>query len=201
MHYTTLTGRRFDLAALNSAERRFLRDILALFLQKPSWEEFAVAWSEMAQARLWPNGQVPVGNPVYRMCQDLAARRGIAEGKVARPDYRDQLADRIEERFGSRYRFCKETGIDPAHLSRVLAGRKHFAAETLLRVLEILELQLSVAEGDGSSDGAGYGPKPEELSRGPAENAAWLEHSEEMLKAVEAFLANARLNEQVGSHL
>jgi Helix-turn-helix len=146
MTYTTLTGRRFDLSRLTDAERAFLRRIASLFRQQPHWDQFSREWVALGRQILWRDGTVPVGHPVYRICQDLAARRGIAEGRVARPDYRDQLADLIEDRFGSRYRFCKETGIDPAHLSRVLAGKKHFAAETLSKILEPLGVELALVD-------------------------------------------------------
>ena len=68
----------------------------------------------------------------------------IAQGKVAPPDYRDYLADLIEERYGSRYRFCKETGVDPGHLSRVLASRSELSVQNLQRILEALHAALVI---------------------------------------------------------
>jgi transcriptional regulator with XRE-family HTH domain len=144
--YTTLTGRRFDLAQLSADERGFLSDVLALFQRQPRWEAFSRAWLALGRERLWHDATMPVGSPVYRICQDLATRLGVREGRVARPDYRDRLVDLIEERYGSRYRFCKETGIDPGHLSRVLAGKKHFAAETLFRILDALGAELTIID-------------------------------------------------------
>ena len=146
MTYTTLTGRRFDLAQLSDNERTFLVKVSALFRQRPAWDEFSSAWLALGREMLWGEGKIPVGHPVYRICQDLAARLGIAEGRLSRPDYRDQLVDLIEERFGSRYRFCQQTGIDPGHLSRVLAGKKHFAAHTLLKVVEALGVELAFVD-------------------------------------------------------
>jgi transcriptional regulator with XRE-family HTH domain len=63
---------------------------------------------------------------------------------VALPDYRDDLADLIEERYGSRYRFCKETGVDPGHLSRVLASRSELSVQNLQRILEVLHAALVI---------------------------------------------------------
>ena len=80
----------------------------------------------------------------YRICQDLEARLGIAQGKVASPDYRDYLADLIDERYGSRYRFCKSTGMDPGHLSRILAGRSELSLQALQRLLEQLGAALVI---------------------------------------------------------
>ncbi|MGH7293494.1 MAG: hypothetical protein ACRELB_01110, partial [Polyangiaceae bacterium] len=65
-------------------------------------------------------------------------------GKVAPPDYRDYIADRIQERFRSRYRFCKETGVPEAFLSQVLSGKKDFSIETLRRIAESLDLAVAI---------------------------------------------------------
>ena len=78
------------------------------------------------------------------VCDDLEARLGIAQGKVAPPDYRDYLADLIEERYGSRYQFCKQTGIDPGHLSRVLANRADLSLSLLQKIMTMLHAALIV---------------------------------------------------------
>ena len=80
---------------------------------------------------------------VYRICQDLAARLGISEGRVATPGYREMLSDLIDVRFKSRYEFCDRAGIDQAHLSRVLSGQKHFSPEVFLKVLQVLGIRSS----------------------------------------------------------
>lgn len=169
--YTTITGRRFDLDQLAAEERALLGRIEALFRERPAWDEFSQAWIKLGREMLWKDGRVPVGHPVYRICQDLAARLGIAEGRLARPDYRDRLADLIEERFGSRYHFCKQTGIDQAHLSRVLAGKKHLAPGTLSRILEALGVELALVDREGLADlePLDLGPAPSAATPGPVE--------------------------------
>lgn len=72
------------------------------------------------------------------------------QGKVAPPDYRDYLADLIEERYGSRYRFCKEGGVDPGHLSRVFASRSELSVQNLQRILEALPRRAGDPTGGGS---------------------------------------------------
>jgi len=137
--FRTITGRTLDLAGLGEDERRFLGTVQREYEKGPEWSEFAAWWAqELLCAGL---GQ---GSVSYRVCQDLEARLGIAQGKVAPPDYRDFLADLIEERYGSRYRFCKETGVDPGHLSRVFAGRAELSLQSLQRVLEVLHAALVV---------------------------------------------------------
>ncbi len=144
-HYRALSGRRYELGALTAAERAFLEEVFALYRQRPAWDEFRRRWVALGRERLWGR-KVAVGSAPYRICQDLAARLGIAEGKLAPPDYRDRLADLIDERFGSRAAFCKATGLDPGHLSRVLAGQKHLASSTLFEVLSALGVELELVE-------------------------------------------------------
>ena len=80
----------------------------------------------------------------YRICQDLEARLGIAQNKVTTPNYQNYLADLIDERYGSRYRFYKSTGMDPGHLSRILAGRSELSLQALQRLLEQLGAALVI---------------------------------------------------------
>lgn len=136
--YHSLTGRVYDLGSLNERERAFLEGIFKLHSGGISWVEFSRAWISLGRKGLWKGRSVPVRSPVYRICQDLAARLGIMEGRISEPDYREILADLIDSKFRSRYEFCKKTGIDQAHLSRVLAGRSDFSPHTLFKVLEIL---------------------------------------------------------------
>lgn len=79
---------------------------------------------------------------------DLEARLGIAQGKVAAPDYRDYLADLIEERFGSRYKFCEATGIDPGQLSRVFASRADLSLPALQKIVHALGAALVIQPDD-----------------------------------------------------
>lgn len=137
--FRTITGRTLDLAGVGEDERRFLAAVQREYGTGPEWSEFAAWWAEELR-----RAGLEQDCASYRVCQDLEARLGIAQGKVAPPDYRDFLADLIEERHGSRYRFCKETGVDPGHLSRVLAGRAELSLQTLQRVLEALHAALVV---------------------------------------------------------
>jgi len=137
--YETITGRRLDLGDLSEEEAVLLATVLREYEGHPEWSRFAAWWS--AQAR---EAALTTSSVVYRICQDLEARLGIAQGKVARPDYRDCLADLIEERFGSRYRFCQETGVDPGHLSRVLSGRSELSLQNLQRILDSLRAALVI---------------------------------------------------------
>ena len=144
--YRTVTGRTFDLTQVSPEERRFLREIVTLFRATPDWNNFAAKWTSV-----FDRFELPDSSPAYRIAQDLEARLGIVQGKVAPPDYRDSLADLIAEHFGSRYKFCQATGVDAGHLSRVLAGRADLSLDLLrqlqkpLHAVMILEPERSAA--------------------------------------------------------
>jgi transcriptional regulator with XRE-family HTH domain len=137
--YQTITGRVLALGGLSEKERSFLAAVEDRYSKQPEWSEFSAWWSEEFQrVGLSPD------SVVYRICQDLEARLGISEGKVAAPDYRDYLADLIEQRYGSRYRFCQESGVDPGHLSRVFASRSELSLQSLHHILEALHAALVI---------------------------------------------------------
>lgn len=142
--HRTLTGRALDLRSLSGKERDALAELQRAYDLRPSWAEFARLWPQLLRKRVWGRKKVPVGSPLYRAAQDLELRLGVAEGRVAPPDYRDHLADLIEERFRTRAAFCQATGIDPGNLSHVLAGRKDFSLEVLSKVVGVLDVQLDL---------------------------------------------------------
>jgi transcriptional regulator with XRE-family HTH domain len=137
--FQTITGRALDLGRLDTNEREFLSTVQARYEKDPSWSAFAAWWPKEFQQRGLSQESV-----AYRICQDLEARLGIAQGRVAVPDYRDYLADLIDEHYGSRYRFCKATGTDPGHLSRILAGRSELSLQTLQKILDQLDAALVI---------------------------------------------------------
>ena len=139
IEYRTITGRTLDLSKLAEPERKLLREALERVRKAGGWNRFAAWW-----LKAFDESGLPDSSPVFRICRDLEARLGIAEGKVAPPDYRDYLADLIEEHFGSRYRFCEATGIDPGQLSRVFSGKADLSADLLRRALKALDAHLEV---------------------------------------------------------
>jgi hypothetical protein len=137
--YQTITGRNLDLGRLTEKERAFLARIQSNYGKAPEWSAFSSSWTDELR-----RSKLPTESITYRICQDLEARLGIAQGKIAPPDYRDYLADLIEERCGSRYRFCKDSGIDPGHLSRVFASRSELSLHSLKLILEALHATLLI---------------------------------------------------------
>lgn len=143
--YETLTGRHLDVRGLTGSEKRMLSRLLILYHRRTRWERFSTHWQRLLGDILMPlPPRRRTGHILYRVAQDLEMRLGIAQGMVAPPDYRDYMLDRIEEKYGSRYRFCKATGIPEAFLSQVLAGKKDFSLAKLRDIAETLDLRLAL---------------------------------------------------------
>jgi hypothetical protein len=113
--YITITGRAYDLKDLNQNEIRFLLSVQRKYQPRPEWTEFSAWWT-----REFDKSGLSIRSAIYRVCQDMEARLGIAQGKVSPPDYRDHLCDFIEEKYGSQDKFCEKMGIDRTMLNRLL---------------------------------------------------------------------------------
>lgn len=147
--YLTISGRCLDLSGLGDVERELLGAACAQYERAPEWSAFG-RWCLTAMRE----GGVPESSLAFRVCQDLQARIGIIQGKVASPDYRDEVADLIEERYGSRFRFCKEAAVDPVQLSRALAGQSQLPIESLQAILDALHVALVVRIDEDSMERA-----------------------------------------------
>lgn len=143
--YKTLTGRSIDSHNLPQSEQRLLSGLLEEAGKKPDWVKFSRFWSGHLAGllkKLPREGRTQ--HALYRIAQDLEMRLGIAQGAVAEPDYRDYLVAAIEEQFGSRYRFCKATGIPEGELSQVLSGKKNFSVERLTKAAKALQMSVTL---------------------------------------------------------
>jgi len=137
--YETITGRILDVKDIDAGERTFLRTVLKKYQTRPEWAAFSFWWNKRFE-----RSDLPPDSIVHRVCQDLEARLGIAQGKLPPPSYRDYLADLIDERYSSRHKFCRDTGIDPGHLSRVLTHRAELSLQSLQKILNSLQAALVV---------------------------------------------------------
>jgi hypothetical protein len=81
---------------------------------------------------------------LWELAQDLNSRLGIDQGYVRLGDYRDQVASLILGKYKTRRAFCKATGLAEDLLSHVLAGRKHFGMETLVKALDKIGYRLEI---------------------------------------------------------
>jgi transcriptional regulator with XRE-family HTH domain len=142
-HYDTLTGRRLDLTRLPAKIREAVDRLLVEYEMATDWDDFSGVWQqEVARTLGGLCARARTEHVLYKIGQDMEMRLGVAQGAVAPPDYRDFIVGRIEEKYGSRYRFCQESGISEAFLSQVLSGKKNFSLEKLRQVAEILDLAL-----------------------------------------------------------
>ena len=68
-------------------------------------------------------------------------------------DYRDdlrELLDAANDKTGiSRYRICKQMGIDSGTLSNVLAKRRHFSLDKLIQILALLGYRMAYVPNKG----------------------------------------------------
>lgn len=131
--YLTIGGRSFNLSSLTLAEENFLRAVFEKYRTQPEWTNFDSWWINK-----FMDSDLPERSCVHRICHDLGARLGIAQGKVALPDFRDTLNDLIEERYGSRENFCRATEIPSSLLGRLFASRSDVTLEEITPLLQIL---------------------------------------------------------------
>jgi hypothetical protein len=157
--YPTVTGRRIALPKLSRLEKDFLSRVQKEYHGRPEWTRFAAWWN----AEFIRTG-LSTRSPVYRICQDLEARLGIYQGRVALPDFRDFLADLIDGQFGSRQEFCEATGVDPVQLSRAFAGRADVSLRALQTVLEVLPAQLVIQTQEQAREQTGVARAEEALA-------------------------------------
>ena len=145
--YKTLNGDIFNLDELPAELKSVYREVKSLYDINAGWTEFTNHW--IAKIRGAFSGEPPsavVEEPIYKICQDLDSRLGIRQGYTREPDYRDLLADIISLHFGSRYRFCKETGVDEGHLSSVLKKKKNLSLEKLQEILNKTNYRIAFVE-------------------------------------------------------
>lgn len=60
----------------------------------------------------------------------------------AQPKFSDQIREAIDSSGMSRYRICKETGIDPPTLSRFMSGKRGLTMQKLDTLAAFLDLRI-----------------------------------------------------------
>src|SRR3989344_1640138 len=155
--YTILSGRACHLDALTDHELSALREVLDHLRHNPSWVSFGAAWPLIVRRWIGEAAFFEAAAErtcgLYRICQDIESRIGIAEGRVAPADYRDILVGWIEERFPSTHAFCGAAGMDDEPLSRALSGQKDLSIESFEGLLRVLGRRLATeANIDGKQE-------------------------------------------------
>lgn len=145
--HETLLGETILLLGLDQEEAAFVREVRTIFRKKPDWGEFGNFWREKIRGLYDPRGvsrKAMIRLPLYRYAQDLEGRLAVIQGEARLPDYRDQLAALIRERFKTQRAFCKATGLAEDLVSHVLAGRKHLGIDTLGQALDRIGYRLTI---------------------------------------------------------
>jgi hypothetical protein len=80
----------------------------------------------------------------------MGSMPGMQANGAGGTDYRDDLRTLLDkahaEKGLTRYRLCKQMGIDSGTLSNVLAKRRHFSLEKLEQILHLLGYRLSFTQ-------------------------------------------------------
>lgn len=145
--YVDLKGREISLAELTDPERTLIQKMMVAADSATDWSEFSNLWpTKVAELYAGQNLTRPQlrHTLVYRVCQDLDSRFAVSRGLARGPDYRDELARLIEQRFHTRREFCEATGLSEDMLSHVLARRKHLAINTLEESLHRIGYSLHI---------------------------------------------------------
>jgi len=146
--YIDLKGREISLCDLTDVERSLVAEMKAQADTATDWSDFSSLWpTKVAELYASENLTRPQirHTVVYRVCQDLDSRFAVSRGLARRPDYRDELASLIEQKFQTRRAFCEATGLSEDMLSHVLAGRKNLAINTLEESLQRIGYSLHIA--------------------------------------------------------
>lgn len=90
--------------------------------------------------------------PIYEFASHLLGRKMIEAGVARENDYRDDITAVIRERYKTRKAFCDDVGIEPDMLSHVLCHRRHFSMDSLLKILDKLDLKLAIMPKNENSE-------------------------------------------------
>lgn len=145
--YRTLNGEFFDLNDLPAKQRSIYAEVKSSYDLNIEWTKLTNLW--VAKVREAFKDEEPskiVEKVIYKICQDLDSRLGIRQGRTREPDYQDLLADVINLHFGSRYQFCKQTGIDEGYLSSILNRKKNPSLKMLQGILGKINYRIRFVE-------------------------------------------------------
>lgn len=148
MRYRTLHGEVIDLNSLPDHHRKVYEEAAQLANQGPEWTSFTNFWIQKIR-EIGDSAE----SALFRILQDIDSRLSIRQGFTRLPNWREELDSIIENRFPSRYKFCKVIGVDEAHLSAVLKGKKNFSIPNLIRMLDKIGFRMLIVETDVLSTG------------------------------------------------
>jgi DNA-binding phage protein len=140
-YHTTITDMRIDLMKLSDEECGVLVRAWRLFCSRLEWTKFS-QWCNEQTSKTGSN----ISTTLRCVLQDLESRLGIAQDKLAPPDYCDYIMERIDHRFGSCSKFCQAVGLDEHQVVRVLSGASDLPINALLSIADHLGVRLIVQD-------------------------------------------------------
>lgn len=147
LKYRTINGEVISLNSSSEVEKRFIRHMITLYLKKPYWDKFANYWLNRIGKVYNGKSRKDIAETVsFKICQDLESRLGILHDKTRMSDYRDQLSEIVDVRYGSRYYFCRKFHVDEGYLSNVLNKKRHISINSLSRILNKAGYELDIRE-------------------------------------------------------
>lgn len=136
--YRDLKNNAYSLYDLDDEAKKLVSEFQQLAATGINWGNFTNAWMPRAADLLSKRGldkpQI-VKHELWKILHDIGSRLHIASGEARAPDYRDELAELIREKFRTRREFCQATGLSEDLLSHVLSHRKHLSMDTLADAL------------------------------------------------------------------
>ena len=145
--YRTLKSEVFDLGRLPAKQKSIYAELKSSYDLNIEWTRFTNLWiTKVKEALKDEEPSEMVEEPIYKICQDLDSRLGIRQEYTKEPDYQDLLADVINLHFGSRYQFCKQTGVDEGYLSSILSRKKNPSLKMVGWLLALLLLLVMLAK-------------------------------------------------------
>ena len=137
--HETLLGEKYDLAKLPDKHNKLLQKALKKFKKKPDWKDFTNYFMKICKDAFdeMPRKKI-TESPLYNICQDLAFRLGVEQGKTHLPDYIDKLEYLILQEYNTIAEFSKETGIGQAYFSNLFSKKKEPSLDRLKKILSYL---------------------------------------------------------------
>jgi hypothetical protein len=136
--YRDLKNNVYSLSDLDDEAKKLISEFHELAATGIDWGDYSNAWMPRASELLSKEGlnrpQI-VKHDLWKILQDIGSRLHIASGLARAPDYRDELAELIRDKFRTRREFCQVTGLSEDLLSHVLSHRKHLSMDTLADAL------------------------------------------------------------------
>ncbi len=138
--YVSLTGEKIDLARITVEEKKELGRILKAYQAGEAYPNFvnrvSVPGSRILRGKRWITQEV-AASPLYRVCQDLADRLGIAQGYLALGENSSEegtgFLPQGDAEYVSSEEAAKFLGVTPEAVRKAARNKRLAAAKKIGR--------------------------------------------------------------------